>query len=71
MERKFTHHECVLYIADRFRKEFRESAEIMLQSSLEVFVKVFCVFYEDFLIEKGVARKEQFYEEPKNSQPPA
>jgi len=62
MAKKFEHRDAVLYIADKLKEELERCPDIILSSSIEVFIKLILIFYEDFLIENGVIRKDQLYD---------
>lgn len=61
-KRKFEHQEAVRYVAKKFGEEFEKFPDLSLQASVEVLAKVFMIHYENFLIKKGIVKKEQFYE---------
>ena len=63
MSKKFEHWDAVLYIIDRLKKDMDKCPDLILSSSLDILIKLVLLFFEDFLIEKGVVRKDQFYDE--------
>ena len=66
MAKKFEHRDAILYIVDKIKNDMDKCPDLILSASLETIVKLVLLFYEDFLIEKGVVEKNQFYNEPQS-----
>ena len=62
MAKKFEHRDAVLYIVDKLKQDMDKCPDLILSSSLDILIKLVLIFYENFLIENGIVRKDQLYD---------